>query len=57
MTDEILETANLETDIKLIKYFPGRVVRKDLTKLLKVGHNVPVCLCAGISSWLLLCRR
>ena len=42
MTEESLETAILETDRKLIQYFPGRVVRKDLTKLLKVGHNVPV---------------
>ena len=31
-----------ETDAKLNTYFPGRVVRKDLTKLMKVGHNVPV---------------
>jgi len=31
-----------ETDVKLNTYFPGRVVRKDLTKLMKVGHNVPV---------------
>jgi len=42
MTDEVLETASLETDRKLNQYFSGRVVRKDLTKLLKVGHNVPV---------------
>ncbi|KAF5414655.1 MAG: Lon protease [Candidatus Methanogaster sp.] len=31
-----------ETDVKLNTYFQGRVVRKDLTKLMKVGHNVPV---------------
>ncbi len=42
MTEETLETVTLETDRKLNQYFPGRVVRKDLTKLLKVGHNVPV---------------
>lgn len=42
MTEEILETVSLEADRKLNQYFPGRVVRKDLTKLLKVGHNVPV---------------
>ncbi len=33
---------DIETDRKLTAYFPGRVVRKDLTKLIKVGHNVPV---------------
>ena len=42
MTEEAIETASLETDRKLNQYFSGRVVRKDLTKLLKVGHNVPV---------------
>ncbi len=31
-----------EIDIKLNTNFPGKVVRKDLTKLMKVGHNVPV---------------
>jgi ATP-dependent Lon protease len=31
-----------EIDEKLNTYFPGKVVRKDLTKLMKVGHNVPV---------------
>lgn len=29
-------------DEKLVKAFPGRVVRKDLVKKLKVGFNVPV---------------
>ncbi len=33
---------DIETDKKLNTYFPGKVVRKDLTKLMKVGHNVPV---------------
>ncbi|WP_342304945.1 protease Lon-related BREX system protein BrxL [Methanolobus sp. ZRKC5] len=33
---------DIETDDKLNLYFQGRVVRKDLTKLVKVGHNVPV---------------
>ena len=42
MTEEALEKANLDTDKKLNQYFSGRVVRKDLTKLLEVGHNVPV---------------
>lgn len=27
---------------KLIKYFPGKIVRKDLTKKIKEGANVPV---------------
>ena len=31
-----------ELDEKLISAFPGRVVRKDLVKKLKVGFNVPV---------------
>jgi ATP-dependent Lon protease len=34
--------SNTEIDDKLNTYFPGKVVRKDLTKLMKVGHNVPV---------------
>ncbi|MBW6517326.1 MAG: protease Lon-related BREX system protein BrxL [ANME-2 cluster archaeon] len=34
--------SNTEIDNKLNTYFPGKVVRKDLTKLMKVGHNVPV---------------
>jgi len=31
-----------DLDEKLNQHFSGRVVRKDLTKLMKVGHNVPV---------------
>ncbi len=31
-----------DLDKKLNEYFPGRVVRKDLTKALKEGFNVPV---------------
>jgi ATP-dependent Lon protease len=31
-----------ELSKKLIRYFPGRVVRKDLTKKIKEGANVPV---------------
>lgn len=34
--------SSTEIDNKLNTYFPGKVVRKDLTKLMKVGHNVPV---------------
>ena len=33
---------DIGTDEKLNLYFQGRVVRKDLTKQIKVGHNVPV---------------
>ena len=39
MTEEQTTT---EIDTKLNTYFHGKVVRKDLTKLMKVGHNVPV---------------
>ena len=31
-----------ELDVKLAQAFPGRVVRKDLVKRLKVGSSVPV---------------
>ena len=31
-----------ELDLKLAQAFPGRVVRKDLVKRLKVGFAVPV---------------
>ena len=31
-----------ELNVKLNKYFPGKVVRKDLTKKIKEGANVPV---------------
>lgn len=30
-----------ELDKKILKYFPGKVVRKDLTMLMKKGANVP----------------
>ncbi len=33
---------DLSLDKKLNNYFAGRVVRKDLTKLIKEGANVPV---------------
>ncbi|RHM14505.1 protease Lon-related BREX system protein BrxL [Amedibacillus dolichus] len=33
---------NLEIDQKLIEHFEGRIVRKDLTKKIKEGANVPV---------------
>src|SRR5450755_4098748 len=40
----ISETTNLDTglDDLLNRHFPGKVVRKDLTKLVKEGANVPV---------------
>lgn len=37
------ETGNaLDLDAKLVEHFPGKIVRKDLTKRLKEGANVPV---------------
>jgi len=39
MTDLISE---MDLDKKLIEFFPGRVVRKDLTKKLKGSNNVPI---------------
>lgn len=37
------ETDNaLDLDAKLVEHFPGKIVRKDLTKRLKEGANVPV---------------
>lgn len=39
MTDLVSE---MDLDKKLIEFFPGRVVRKDLTKKLKGSNNVPV---------------
>lgn len=32
----------MDLDAKLIEHFPGKIVRKDLTKRLKEGANVPV---------------
>jgi len=34
--------SGVETDKKLNTFFSGRVVRKDLTKKMKVGNNVPI---------------
>ncbi|PZV09628.1 MAG: ATP-dependent Lon protease [Leptolyngbya sp.] len=39
MTEQIILD---ELDLKLAKAFPGRIVRKDLVKKLKVGFNIPV---------------
>ena len=36
------ENGDADLDSLLNKYFKGRVVRKDLTKLIKEGANVPV---------------
>ena len=38
----IAEDGNAEIDRKLRTYFDGKIVRKDLTKALKEGANVPV---------------
>ncbi len=37
----MLEIKGLELDDKLNEHFAGRVVRKDLTQLIKEGANVP----------------
>jgi ATP-dependent Lon protease len=42
-------------DIKLNQSFAGKVVRKDLTKQIKEGANVPV-LCIGIPFGNVLCN-
>ncbi len=41
MTSNTFETP-ADLDLQLIKHFAGKVVRKDLTKLIKEGANVPV---------------
>lgn len=40
--NRINENPNVEIDKKLRTYFDGRIVRKDLTKKIKEGANVPV---------------
>jgi len=42
LEEKIEETMTLNLDKKLNEAFAGRVVRKDLTKLIKEGANVPV---------------
>lgn len=42
MEERVEETLTLNLDKKLNEAFAGRVVRKDLTKLIKEGANVPV---------------
>lgn len=42
MTNHTLDNTNDSLDELAAKVFPGRVVRKDLTKLIKEGANVPV---------------
>ena len=42
MTSESYETANGDLDSLLNEHFAGKIVRKDLTKLVKEGANVPV---------------
>lgn len=41
-TEETEKYETLDLNQKLNKYFPGKVVRKDLTKSLREGINVPV---------------
>src|SRR6267142_624849 len=41
MTSEHV-TPDVELDSLLNQHFPGKVVRKDLTKLVKEGANVPI---------------
>lgn len=40
--DELSQHASVDLDARLNRYFKGKVVRKDLTKQLKEGANVPV---------------
>ena len=42
MTSEPTTTNGAALDDLLVRNFPGKVVRKDLTKLVKEGSNVPV---------------
>ena len=42
MTSEKQETVGGDLDSLLNEYFAGKIVRKDLTKLVKEGANVPV---------------
>jgi len=44
LTSNLDSTADsaMDLDAKLIEHFPGKIVRKDLTKRLKEGANVPV---------------
>lgn len=42
MEESINEVSKLDIDKKLNDVFAGRVVRKDLTKLIKEGANVPI---------------
>lgn len=40
--ENAVEDANAEINRKLRQVFDGRIVRKDLTKKIKEGANVPV---------------
>jgi ATP-dependent Lon protease len=42
LTNELSQHASMDLDARLNRYFKGKVVRKDLTKQLKEGANVPV---------------
>ncbi len=41
-TETDAETKTLDLDAALNEHFPGKIVRKDLTKLVKEGANVPI---------------
>ncbi|MEX2103979.1 MAG: anti-phage BREX system Lon protease BrxL, partial [Bacilli bacterium] len=40
--EQLQDDGSLDLDRKLNDVFSGRVVRKDLTKMMKEGANVPV---------------
>ncbi len=42
VAEEVKEVRSIDLDDLIITHFKGRVVRKDLTKQLKEGANVPV---------------
>ena len=45
------ESAREEIKGKLRQYFDGKIVRKDLTKKIKEGANVPVYVHAALDCW------
>ena len=51
------EDANAVIDSKLRKVFDGRIVRKDLTKKIKEGANVPVYVQMNHRRFCLSCER
>lgn len=65
MENDVVETLNDTLDDLLNRHFPGKVVRKDLTKLVKEGANVPVYVleyllgsyCASNDEEVMPCKR